>query len=200
MDDAATSHDSISIQDTAEALAQAMRVWDDDSYGHSVRTAEYAEAIARELGLNDEGTEQVRIGALLHDIGKMGVDLDVLKKPARLDERELEFVHLHPEMGRSILERVLPASIVACAASHHEQPDGGGYPHGLREAEIPIGALICRVADVLDSLTTPQTYRPAMTLEQALAELQDGAGTRYSQRVVGALLALIDSDRLAVAA
>ncbi|MEX0750433.1 MAG: HD domain-containing phosphohydrolase, partial [Dehalococcoidia bacterium] len=126
--------------------------------------------------------------------------LGVLKKPGRLDEHEAEHVHLHPGMGAAILERVLPQPIVDCAAAHHEQPDGGGYPRGLREPQIPLAAMICRVADVLDSLTTPQSYRPAMSLEAAMAELRDGAGTRYSAHVVAALAGLIERNELAPAA
>jgi putative nucleotidyltransferase with HDIG domain len=186
---------AISIDDTVEALSQALRVWDAESYEHCRRTAVYAERIAAGLGLDGGAIREARIGALLHDIGKMGVDLDVLRKPARLDEHEAEHVHMHPSMGASILAKVLPQPIVDCAEFHHEQPDGHGYPHGLGEAEIPLGALICRVADVLDSLTTEQSYRPAMPLADALAELREGGGSRYSASVVGA-----DADALELAA
>lgn len=188
------------VEDTVEALAQAMLVWDDDNYTHCLRTADYAEAIARDLGLDVEATEWVRMGSLLHDIGKIGVELAVLRKPDQLDAGERESVRLHPEMGASILERVLPQPIVECAAAHHEQPDGNGYPLGLIEAEIPLGALICRVADVFDSLTTAQTYRPAMRLEEAISELRAGSGVLYSSRVVEAALRLIERDELRTAA
>jgi putative nucleotidyltransferase with HDIG domain len=183
-----------------EALTQAMRVWDEDCFRHSLNTAAYAAAIARELGMDAEAADEVRIGALLHDIGKMGVDLGVLRKPGRLDDHEAEHVHLHPEIGASILERVLPQSVVDCAVAHHEQPDGRGYPRRLTEAQIPVAAMICRVADVLDSLMTPQTYRGALSLEEALAELRDGAGTRYGATVVAALVRLIERDELQIAA
>ncbi len=194
------SPSGIGITDTVDALAQAMRVWDAESYEHCVRTAEYAATIARDLGMDGEAAEHVRIGALLHDIGKMGVDLNVLKKPGSLDADEAEHIHMHPEMGESILARVLPQPIVDCAAAHHEQPDGRGYPRGLTEDAISLGALICRVADVFDSLTSNQTYRPAMTLAEALDELRDGAGTRYSARIVETLLALIDREDVKIAA
>jgi putative nucleotidyltransferase with HDIG domain len=190
----------IPVIHAVEALTHAMRVWDEESFRHCVKTADYAAAIARELGLDAEATEDARIGALLHDIGKMGVDLGVLKKPGSLDEHEAEHVHLHPGMGAAILERVLPQPIVDCAAAHHEQPDGRGYPYGLTEPQIPLVAMICRVADVLDSLTSPQTYRGAMTEDEALAELRDGAGTRYSARVVDALFRLIARNELSTAA
>jgi len=190
----------ISIDKTVDALVQAMVVWDDDNYRHCIRTAEYASAIAAAMGLRGKDAEYVRIGALLHDIGKIGVDLAVLRKSGRLNEEEREHVHLHPAAGASILERVLPAPVVECAAAHHEQPDGQGYPEGLIEAQIPLGALICRVADVLDSLTSDQRYRPAMSLAEALAELRDGAGTRYSEPVVEVLLGLIEGCQIQIAA
>ncbi|MBI2723836.1 MAG: HD domain-containing protein [Chloroflexi bacterium] len=173
------------------ALLQTMRVWEPSNLHHCERTADYALAIARELGVDDAAAQEVQVGALLHDIGKVGVDLAVLRKPATLDSDEQENVRRHPEMGASILERVLPPGVVACAASHHEQPDGRGYPHGLREAEIPLGALICRVADVFDSLTSDQSYRPAMRVEEALLELEGGAGTLYSARCVAVLESLV---------
>lgn len=183
-----------------EALSQAMTVWDEGSYRHCLATSEYAEAIGRELGIEGDELEWVRIGSLLHDIGKMGVDLAVLKKPGRLEAGETELVRMHSAAGAAILRRVLPQTAVDCAQDHHEQPDGRGYPRGLVEPEIPIAALICRVADVLDSLTTDQTYRDAMSLTAAMRELRDGAGSRYSATVVEALERLIERDELLIAA
>ena len=167
-----------------------MIVWDQVEYGHARRTADYAAQIATEMGIVGERAEHIRIGALLHDIGKIGLDLALLRKPGKLDADETEFVHLHPAMGASILQRVLPAEVVECAGAHHEQPDGKGYPAGLADPHIPIGAAICRVADVLDSLTTAQTYRGALDLEAAIAELKSGTGTLYNRAVVDALLAV----------
>lgn len=194
------NHGSISFHDAIDALMQAMTVWDEESLRHCERTAEYAEAICLELGLGAAETELIRTGALLHDIGKMGVNLSVLKKPGALDALEAADVHLHPEMGADILSRVLPETVVDCAAYHHEQPDGGGYPYGLMEEDIPLAALICRVADVLDSLTSDQSYRPRLTLEASLDELRGGAGTLYSDRVVRALLRAIERGSLPLAA
>lgn len=190
----------IGMADIVEALTQAMTVWDPESYGHSLRTAQYAEAIGREVGLSGEALEIVRVGSLLHDIGKMGIEMSILKKPGALDEYETQHVQEHPESGATILARVMPQAVVDCALAHHEQPDGGGYPRGLKEHEIPLPALICRVADVLDSLTSDQTYRPAMTQREALDELLDGAGTRYSAGVVRALFAVTERNELRSAA
>ena len=190
----------LSLRATVDALTQAMVVWDEENFRHCQRTSEYAAAIAREMGIEGEAAEHIRIGALLHDIGKLGVDLAVLRKPGRLDRDEEERVRAHPGMGASILERVLPPAIVECAAAHHEQPDGQGYPRGLRGDQIPVGALICRVADVLDALTTAQAYRPAHSLEETLAELRDGAGTRYGAAAVEALSALVERRTVSLAA
>lgn len=185
---------------TVEALLQAMIVWDQDNYGHCRRSAEYAVLIGREMGFGEEALENIRIGTLLHDIGKIGVDLALLRKPGRLDADELERVRMHPAMGADILGRVLPAAVVEIAAAHHEQPDGGGYPDGLRGDAIPVGATICRVADVLDSLTTNQTYRTAMSLDEALDELQSGVGSRYGEAAVAALVAVAQRQALQTAA
>ena len=186
--------------DSVDALVQTLIVWDEDAYEHCRRTAEYAEAIGREMGIPHDELALIRTGSLLHDIGQMGVSLSVLRKPGVLDEQEQERIRLHPLMGASILQRVLPPAIVECAAAHHEQPDGRGYPRGLTEDEIPLSALICRVADVLDSLTTAQSYRPALPLDKAVNELREGSGTRYSASVVEALLRLLDSSAPRIAA
>lgn len=188
------------VSGIVEALVQAMTVWDEESYRHCLATSEYAEAIGRELGIEGEELEWVRIGSLLHDIGKMGTDLAVLKKPGRLEASETELVRMHADAGAAILCRVLPQTAVDCAQDHHEQPDGTGYPRGLREHEVSMAALICRVADVFDSLTTDQTYRGAMSLTAAMRELRDGAGTRYSREVVKALERLIEREELTIAA
>ncbi|HYM16885.1 MAG TPA: HD domain-containing phosphohydrolase [Dehalococcoidia bacterium] len=185
---------------TVDALTQAMAVWDAENLHHCQRTAAYAASLCAELGIEGEQAEEIRVGALLHDIGKMAVDLAVLRKPGGFDARERQDVQVHPASGAEILARRLPQAVVDCAEYHHEQPDGAGYPHGLRAGEIPVAALICRVADVLDSLTTAQPYRPAMSLERALAELCDGAGTRYDERVVVALFAQIERRTLPAAA
>src|SRR5262249_36591160 len=130
------------------ALTQAIIVWDEEEYGHSSRSADYAARIAAKLRIDGEAAEHIRLGALLHDVGKIGLDLRLLRKPDKLTPSETETVRLHPAMGASILARVLPAAVVECAAAHHEQPDGNGYPGGLTEEFIPLGAAICRVADV----------------------------------------------------
>ncbi|MEX2247335.1 MAG: HD domain-containing phosphohydrolase [Dehalococcoidia bacterium] len=188
------------LKTTVDALTQALIVWDDENYRHCKRTSEYAAALAREMGVGGEAAEHIRLGALLHDIGKIGVDLSVLRKPATLDADEQKHVRAHPAMGESILERVLPQPIVECAAAHHEQPDGEGYPRGLTEDQIPLGALICRVADVLDSLTAAQPYRPALPFDEAIAELRTGAGTRYATSVVEALLRMVERRSIVLAA
>lgn len=181
----------IPLDATIDALCQVLRVWDPESYRHSESTARYAVEIGREMGLTDDTLGDLRAGALLHDIGKMGVDLSVLRKPDLLDAEEVAHVQAHPAMGERILERMLPPPIVACAAAHHEQPDGEGYPRGLADDEIPLLARICRVADVVDSLLSEQSYHPALTVEEALDELRGGAGTTYDSEAVAALVSVL---------
>ena len=192
--------DGTDLQATVDSLTQAMSVWDPHNHQHCVRTSDYAAALCEELDIAGDEAEHVRIGALLHDVGKMAVDLAILRKPDSFDDEEWRHVKIHPAAGAEILARMMPQTVVDCAEYHHEQPDGRGYPHELREHQIPLAAMICRVADVLDSLTTDQSYRPAMSLEEALAELRDGAGTRYSERVVVALFAQVERRRLRPAA
>jgi len=194
------AHGGIGLEATVTALLQAMIVWDGENYHHCERSAQYAAELSAELGITGELAEHIRIGALLHDIGKIGVDLAVLNKPDHLDEGEIDTVRMHPEMGASILDRVLPPAIVEVVANHHEQPDGGGYPRGLRGDEISLAAGVCRVAEVLDAMTSEQPYRSARSLEDALAELGDGAGTRYDERAVVALFALVERRQLRLAA
>jgi putative nucleotidyltransferase with HDIG domain len=184
--------ESAQLQATVAALQQAMSVWDPHNYQHCVRTAEYAAALCEELDILGDEAEEVRVGALFHDVGKMVVDLAILRKPESFDDDEWRHIKVHPAAGAEMLARILPQTVVDCAEYHHEQPDGRGYPHQLTEDRIPVAALICRVADVLDSLTTDQSFRPAMSLQEALHELRDGAGTRYSERVVVALFAQVE--------
>jgi len=194
------AHGGIGLEATVSALLQAMIVWDADNYHHCLRSADYAAALCAELGVHGQEAEHIRIGTLLHDIGKLGVGLAVLNKAGRLNAAERDATHRHAEMGASILDRVLPPAIVELVRDHHEQPDGNGYPRGLCADQISRGAAICRVAEVLDALTTDQPYRQAKSLEAALTELQAGAGTRYDEQAVVALFALIERRQLRPAA
>lgn len=168
-----------------QSLASALDARDPYTAGHSNRVSEMSRAIARSMSLPPETVERVRVGALLHDIGKIGVPDRLLRKPDRLTPEEFAIVQLHPEIGRRILESVhgfgpyLPA-----VELHHENWDGSGYPHGQSGETTPIDARIIHVADAYDAMTTDRPYRPGMTHETAVRIISSNAGTQFDPAVV----------------
>ena len=168
-----------------QSLASALDARDPYTAGHSRRVSEMSSATAIEMGLAPEIVEQVRVGALLHDIGKIGVPDDVLRKPGRLTAEEFALVQEHPTIGRRILEGVNGFSpYLAAVELHHENWDGTGYPHGQSGLETPVDARIIHVADAYDAMTTDRPYRRGMSHEEAIARLRDGAGTQFDPEVV----------------
>jgi putative nucleotidyltransferase with HDIG domain len=146
-----------------------------DSYthGHCERVAQYAVAIARALGLSEEETTTIRIGAYLHDLGKVKVPDEILNKPGRLTPEEFEVMKMHPVYGVEMLEGIdFPWDILPMIRWHHEKYDGTGYPDRLRGDEIPLSAQVLCAADVLDALTSTRSYRSAMTLDEAMREMR----------------------------
>src|SRR5204863_4949272 len=156
--------------------------------GHSERVSALSVAIARALSLSEADIEVIRLGALLHDIGKIGVPDDVLRKPGALTEAEFDIIRQHPVLGARILRSVpfLEAHI-PIVELHHERPDGRGYPHGLRGDEIPMHARIVHVADAYDAITSKRAYRGARPSGDALREIWRFAGTEFHAEVVAAL-------------
>ena len=173
------------------ALATALDARDPYTSGHSERVAALSVAIGRKMQLPETDIETLRLGALLHDIGKIGVSDTVLRKPGTLTADEFEQIKRHPLLGARILKplRFLSAHI-AIVELHHEQPDGRGYPHGLRGDQIPLLASVVRVADAFDAITTARAYRPARSATEAMAELWSHGGTGFETRVVQALAAI----------
>jgi putative nucleotidyltransferase with HDIG domain len=173
------------------ALATALDARDPYTSGHSERVATLSVAIGRKMQLSEIDIETLRLGALLHDIGKIGVSDSVLRKPGTLTADEFEQIKRHPLLGARILKplRFLSAHL-AIVELHHEQPDGRGYPHGLRADQIPLLASVVRVADAFDAITTARAYRPARSATEAMAELWSHAGTGFETRVVQALAAI----------
>lgn len=173
------------------SLAAALDARDPYTAGHSERVANLSVAIARQLDLPEIDIETVRLGALLHDIGKIGVSDAVLRKPGRLSDEEFAQIRLHPTLGARILKplRFLTAHLPVVEL-HHEQPDGRGYPHGLPGVQIPLLASIVHVADAFDAMTSARAYRPSRPVEEAMQELARCAGTSFSQDVVDAIAAL----------
>jgi putative nucleotidyltransferase with HDIG domain len=170
------------------ALAMALDARDPYTAGHSERVSAISVAIGRQMRLDDEQLEVLRLGALLHDIGKIGVSDDVLRKPGTLTAEEFESIKQHPGLGARILRSVpFLARHIPIVELHHERPDGKGYPHGLAGHEIPLLARIAHVADAFDAITSARAYRPARTATEALTELWTCAGAQFDAEVVHAL-------------
>ena len=168
-----------------QSLASALDARDPYTAGHSHRVSEMSRAIARAMGLPPEIVERVRVGALLHDIGKIGIPDGLLRKPGRLTAEEFAIVAEHPVIGRRILKGVHGFSPYLPAVElHHENWDGTGYPHGQSGETTPVDARIIHVADAYDAMTTDRPYRPGMTHEQALAAIAGHAGTQFDPEVV----------------
>jgi hypothetical protein len=175
-------------KDTIAALSRSMEAKDTYTGGHTERVAAVAVGLARQLGYRDEELEAIEIGALLHDIGKIGVPGQVLRKNGPLTDDEWELVKKHPLISDYILSELdLHPFVRQCARSSHERIDGAGYPEGLKGEDIPLPARIVFVADALDALTSTRPYRPARPMVAALAEIRAHAGTQFCPRVVAAL-------------
>jgi len=182
---------------TIRALALALDARDPYTAGHSERVSAVALAIGRALAMNDTDLEVLRLGALLHDIGKIGISDQVLMKPGPLTADEYETIKQHPVVGARILRSVpFLEPHIPIVELHHERPDGKGYPHGLRADEIPRVASIVHVADAFDAMTSARAYRPARAASDGLRELWRCAGTQFDAEVVHALAkAIPDIDR-----
>ncbi|MGH7537053.1 MAG: HD domain-containing phosphohydrolase [Gemmatimonadales bacterium] len=165
------------LEDTYLALVrdwgQSIESSDSYTFGHSERVAGYAVELARALGLDDHQLAAVRVGAYLHDVGKIQVPHEILTKPGRLTPDEFDVIRMHPVWGVELLNDVeFPWDIKPIIRWHHEKYDGSGYPDRLRGDQIPLGAQIIGIVDVYDALTTTRSYRPAMSHEQALVEME----------------------------
>ena len=167
------------------SLANALDARDRYTSGHSFRVSQTSCATAAAMGLNPEQVERIRIGALLHDIGKIGITDRVLQKPGRLTNKEFAIVKEHPVIGRRILEGVQGlAPYIEAVELHHENWDGTGYPKGQSREETPVDARIIHVSDAYDAMTTNRSYRRGMTHQQAIRELFTHAGTQFDPRIV----------------
>jgi HD-GYP domain-containing protein (c-di-GMP phosphodiesterase class II) len=149
------------------------------------------------LNLPEDEIEKIRISAILHDVGKIGIDDKVLKKPAALTDEEFEIMKQHPQKGYKIMSQI-PAmkEFLPGMYMHHEMVNGQGYPQGLKGDEIPLQARIISVADTFDAMTTDRPYQKAMEFEAALARIKSFVGTRYDERVVASLMAACESGQI----
>jgi HD-GYP domain-containing protein (c-di-GMP phosphodiesterase class II) len=167
------------------SLASALDARDQYTSGHSRRVSQLARATAAEMGLGPDQVERIRIGALLHDIGKIGIVDSVLQKPGRLTDEELAIVKKHPLIGRRILEGVQGlAPFLDAVELHHENWNGTGYPKGYSGEETPVDARIIHVSDAYDAMTTDRSYRRGMSREQAIHILCEYSGTQFDPVIV----------------
>ncbi len=172
------------------ALANALDARDRYTAGHSKRVSDLSCKIAVTMGLNEEDIERLRIGALLHDIGKIGVSDVLLQKPGRLTDDEFTLIKKHPVVGRRILQSVQGfAKYLPAVELHHENWDGTGYPKRQRGQETPLDARIIHVADAYDAMTTDRSYRSGMSHDRAMDILAENASVQFDPDVVAALVA-----------
>ncbi|MGH9457707.1 MAG: HD domain-containing phosphohydrolase [Thermoanaerobaculia bacterium] len=168
-------------------LAAAIDAKDPYTRGHSERVARYSMAIGRHVGLSEEDVRRLRISALLHDVGKIGIDDRILRKPAALTDEEFAIMKTHPEKGAVIMSGVPQlVDVIPGMKYHHERWDGGGYPEGLKEEAIPMQARIVMIADTFDAMTTNRPYQKAMQLDYVVQKIASLATSRFDPRVVAA--------------
>ncbi|MGE5276047.1 MAG: HD domain-containing phosphohydrolase [Acidobacteriota bacterium] len=171
------------------ALAEAIDAKDPYTRGHSERVARYASAIAEQMDLTAEQVEKVRLAALLHDVGKIGVDDRIIRKPTALTEEEFEVMKTHPAKGAAIMGAIPQlADVIPGMKHHHEKWEGGGYPDGLKGEAIPMQARIVTVADTFDAMTTTRPYQKAMEIGYVIERIKSFSGIRYDPVVVEAFL------------
>jgi len=182
--------------DSVLALVRAVEAKDPYTRRHSEQVAHYARSIAETLGLPARLMERIRIAALLHDVGKIGVPDHILTKAGPLTEEEFQYIRSHPALGAEILGTIgLFKAESLLVRHHHERWDGGGYPDGLAGEECPLGARVIMVADCIDAMLMERTYKKSHTVEKMLAELTRCAGTQFDPKLAAAALAWCQSHR-----
>lgn len=175
-----------------EALAETVGKRDPYTAGHQARVAQISIGIARRLGLPEGQIEGIRLGALMHDIGKIAVPAELLTKPGKLSPQEFELIKQHTVIGEDIVRNIdFVHPVVRIVAEHHERMDGSGYPRGLKGDEILLEARIVAVADMVEAVSAHRPYRPALGLDAAVEELRRCRGSGYDPVVVDACLDLM---------
>ena len=182
------------------AITAALEIKDPYTRGHARRVAVYARRLAERIGLNPVEAEKIRLGGLLHDIGKIGLSEQLLNNTRnRLPADMLAEVRQHPQIGVAILKDFnFPKAVIDFVHFHHEKMDGSGYPHGLRSYQIPLGAKIIRVADCFDAITTDRPYQQRKSWIEAFGILHQISGTDLNSELVEAFMADIKDNGLAL--
>jgi HD-GYP domain-containing protein (c-di-GMP phosphodiesterase class II) len=186
-----------SFYDTVEALAEAIEKKDHYTGGHTKRVVHYSMFIAKYLKLAPDQLERVRLGALLHDVGKIGIEDKILKKQSSLDADEWKVMQNHPSLGFDIMSRVEGLKdVIGGMRYHHERWDGKGYPLGLKGEEIPLLARIIAVADTYDAMVSTRPYRKGLAPQFAFEEIVRYRGTQFDPTVVDAFIQAFEKDRM----
>ena len=173
---------------TVRAFAAAIDIKDKYTQGHSERVGRYSEIIARELGWSEDEVEGIQIAGYLHDVGKLVVDRDIINAPYNINAKESSELNRHPSAGYEILAPINHpyADIPLMAKYHHERLDGRGYPDGLTDEQIPLGAKIVSLADSFDAMTTDRPYRRRRSFEDVVRDLRENSGKQFDGKVVAA--------------
>ncbi len=179
------------------SLVYALEARDVYTFGHSHRVTQAAVVVSEKIGLNSSLVDDIRFAGLVHDIGKIGINEHVLNKPGKLTSSEYEHIKLHPEIGTRILEPIVNSKdILSIVKHHHERFDGRGYPDGLLEGTIPIGARIIAVVDSFDAMTSERPYRAALPHEKAISELLNGKGSQFDPDIVDTFVSLWRDNKI----
>ena len=187
-----------SLETTIEAIAATVERRDPYTAGHERRVSVLAVAIGRELSLSEDVIEGLRVGSMIHDLGKIQVPAEILAKPTRLSAIEFELVKAHPQTGYDILKGIdFPWPVAQMVLQHHERLDGSGYPNGLRGDAIILEARVMAVADVVEAMASHRPYRAGLGVDKALTEIESGRGRLYDAAAVDACLHLFREKRFA---
>jgi PAS domain S-box-containing protein/putative nucleotidyltransferase with HDIG domain len=180
------------LEDTVLAIAKIVEMRDPYTAGHQLRVAALAAAIARQMGLPDAQVHAIHLAGVLHDLGKIQIPAEILSKPGKLNTVEYSLIQFHPQVGYDILQGIkFPWPIAQMVLQHHERLDGSGYPQGLKGDAILLEARILAVSDVVEAISSHRPYRPALGIESALAEIEEGSGPKYDSAVVAACIKVL---------
>jgi HD-GYP domain-containing protein (c-di-GMP phosphodiesterase class II) len=182
-----------------QAFRTAMRACDASLALHAARVGAHAEAVARRLGWSGEQMADLRLGAALHDLGKIRVRAELLTKPGRLDEHEIAEIRVHPVEGAWLIAGCDPvAAALPYVLFHHERWDGTGYPTRRAGQEIPVEGRVLAVADAFDAMTSARPYREAQELDWAVSEVERCAGTQFDPEVAGAFCTAFEAGEIGI--
>jgi len=179
------------IEGTANIITKVVETRDPYSTGHQQRVSKLARAIGREMKLSQDKIEGTKIASLVHDIGKVNLPTEIISKPSKLVEVEFNLIKNYPKVGYDILRKVdFPWPIAEIVLQHQEKIDGSGYPGGLKGDEICIEAKILGVANVVEAMSSYKSYRPALSIDEALAEISNNKNTLFDPEVVDTCIKL----------